>query len=159
MAQQGTKEYKAGHSFYISLPEYMSRVTYLNTAAAIQFIDTTRDIAGFVVMDTKEDLKLSGFNDNSITEFYKNFMKDFLKGQEGRTASSPTHIKLPDKNIIESDVSCYAKDVQSNTTHLYYLAGIVETKTSFYKVICFSSQANKNPYKPVFQSILYSLRD
>ena len=36
-AQATFKEYKAGHVFYISLPDYMSKTAGLNNAAIIQF--------------------------------------------------------------------------------------------------------------------------
>jgi hypothetical protein len=42
---------------------------------------------------------------------------------------------------------------------IYYLVGILETKTSYYKVISDTGIENKDKFKADFQKILYSLND
>lgn len=155
-SQTNLKEYKAGHVFNISLPDYMTKTSGLNNASAIQYKSTVKDVYGFVVFDTKEELSIIEMNYSNITEFYDDFIKDFLKDEKKRSVSNPLTQKIGEINFIETDVSYYDKDAK---TEIYYLVGIVETKNSFYKVLSWSTLENKNKFKADFQKILYSIKD
>ena len=88
-AQTELKQYKAGHTFDIGLPEYMGRTIGLNSVSAIEYKNAVKDVYGFVIFDTKEDLALVDMNYSSINEFYEDFIKDFLKDEERRNVSKP----------------------------------------------------------------------
>jgi len=156
LAQTPLKEYKAGHSFNVSLPDYMSKTSGLNSASAIQYKSTVKDVYGFIIYDTKEDLTLAEMNFSSISEFYENFIGGFLAKAEKREVSNPKSQKKGDVNFIESDLTFYSPEAQ---TDIYYLVGVVETKKAFYQVLSWSSAENKNKFKADFQKILYSLND
>ncbi len=155
-AQTELKQYKAGHSFDIGLPEYMSRTIGLNTASAIEYKSTVKDVYGFIIFDTKEDLALVDMKYSSINEFYEDFIKDFLKDEEKRKVSKPQSQKKGEIDFIECDVTYYDKDAK---TEIYYLVGVVETKTAYYKVLSWAVAENKDKFKADFQKILYSLKD
>jgi hypothetical protein len=57
-AQTELKEYKAGHTFNVSLPDYMTKTAGINSASAIQYKSAVKDVYGFVIFDTKEELGL-----------------------------------------------------------------------------------------------------
>lgn len=153
---QTTKEFKAGHSFTISLPEYMSRTVGLNNAAAIQYKSAVKDVAGFIIYDLKEELALAEMNFTSAREFYDSFIEDFLADQEDRKLSEPISQTKNGINIVEAEVTYFDKEAE---IEIYYLVGVVETKKSFYKVLSWSGADKKNTFKSDFQKILYSLRD
>ncbi|HEY6142853.1 MAG TPA: hypothetical protein VIV55_05395 [Flavobacterium sp.] len=155
-AQTPIKEYKVGHVVSISLPDYMTRTLGINDASILQYKSTVKDVYGFVIEDNKEDLALGEIVFSSINEFCEDFAKDFLKDEKKKTFSYPEYQKKGDINFAEFDATYYDKDAKAE---IYYLVGIVETKTSFYKVIGYSSKENKDKYKADFQSILYSLKD
>ncbi len=155
-AQTEFKPYKAGHTFDVSLPDYMSKTAGINSASAIQYKSVVKDVYGFIIFDTKEDLGLVEMNYASINEFYEEFMKEFLVDEEKRKVSKPQSQKKGDINFVECDVTYYDKDAKSE---IYYLVGIVETKTSYYKVLSWSLAENKSKFKADFQKILYSLKD
>jgi hypothetical protein len=155
-AQTTLKEYTGGHSFKISLPEYMSKTSGLNASAAIQYKNVVKDIYGFVIYDTKEELSLAQMNYSSLNEFYEEFVTDFLKDEDKRAISMPSSKKVGNVNFIECDASYYDKDIK---TEIYYLVGIVETNTSFYKIISWTSLDKKDKFKEDFQKILYSIKD
>ena len=155
-AQTALKEYKVGHVFNVSLPDYMSRTTGLNGASAIQYKSTVKDVYGFIIEDTKEDLSLVELNYSSINEFYEEFIKDFLKDEEKRKISKPQNKKIAEVNFIESDATYFDKEAK---IEIYYLVGIVETKSAYYKILSWSSEENKDKFKTDFQKILYSLKD
>lgn len=153
---QTTKEFKAGHAFTISLPDYMSRAVGLNNAAAIQYKSVVKDVAGFIIYDLKEELVLAEMNFTSAREFFDSFIEDFLADQENRKLSEPVSQTKNGINIVEADVTYYDKDAEMD---IYYLVGVVETKKSFYKVLSWSGADKKDTFKSDFQKILYSLKD
>jgi hypothetical protein len=155
-SQTTFKEQKAGHIFYVSLPEYMNKTVGLNTSASLQFKNSIKDIAGFIIEDNKEELKLAEMNYSSISEFYEDFIKDFLIDEEKRNISKPIIKNIGGINFVECDATYYEKESKLD---LYYFVGIAETSSSYYKVLCFGSLADKDKYKADFQKILYSLRD
>ena len=155
-AQTTMKEYKAGHVFYVSLPDYMTKTTDLNDAASIQFINNIKDIAGYIIFDTKEELELVNLKFSNATEFYETFIKDFLVKQKSRKVSEPQIKSMNGNNYVESDVTYFDKD---SKMEIYFYIGIVETKNSFYKLLCYGGIDSKEKYKNDFQAILYSLKD
>jgi hypothetical protein len=150
------KEYKVGHIFYVSLPDYMNKTIGLNSASIIQYKSTVKDIYGFIIEDTKEELSLAEMNYTSINEFYEDFIKGFVKDEEKRQVSTPQYQKKGTINFVECDVTYYDKDAK---IEIYYLVGIVETKSSFYKVLSWTAADKKDKFKADFQKILYSLKD
>ena len=155
-AQTGMKTYRAGHSFDISLPEYMSKTGGLNSSSAIQYKSLVKDVYGFVIFDTKEELELVEYKFASVNEFYEDFIKDFLKDEPKRALSKPITSTKNGINFIEVDLSYYDNDAK---TDIFYLVGIVETSKAYYKVLSWSTLENKKTFKIDFQKILYSLKD
>lgn len=156
LAQTNLKEYKVGHIVSVSLPDYMSRTVDVNNSSIIQYKSTVKDVYGFIIEDNKEELALAEINYSSINEFCEDFAKDFLKDEKKRTFTYPEYQKKGDINFAEYDATYYDKEAKAE---IYYLVGIVETKTSYYKVLSYTSKENKDKFKADFQSILYSLKD
>lgn len=155
VAQTSLKPYKAGHLFDISLQDYLTKTSGLNSAAAIQYQNKIKEIYGFVIFDTKEELELAEMKYSSINEFYEDFMNDFLKDEKSSVAK-PVFTKIGDINFVECDVIFTNEE---DKTEIYYLIGIVETKKSFYKVLTWTAGEDKNKYKEDFRKIVYSLKD
>jgi len=132
LAQNPLKEYKAGHVFYLSLPDYMGKTTGLNSAAIIQYKNQVKDIYGFVIEDNKEELALADLHYSSLNEFYDSFIKGFLKDEEKRTVSPAKYSAKGNIKFAEADASHYDKETEME---IYWLVGIVETKDAFYKVL------------------------
>lgn len=155
-AQTNQKEYKIGHVVTINLPDYMSKSIGINNSSIIQYKNTVKDVYGFIIEDNKEELAMADINYSSINEFCEDFAKDFLKDEKKKTFSYPDYKSIDDTNFAEFDATYYDKDAKAE---IYYLVGIVETKTSFYKVLSYTSKENKDKFKADFQSIIYSLKD
>ncbi len=155
-AQTTLKEHKVGHVVTVSLPDYMNRTFGLNDDAIIQYKSTVKDVYGFVIEDNKEEMTLAEMNFSSINEFCEEFAKDFLKDEKKKVFTYPEYKKIGDTNFAEFDATYYDKDAK---TEIYYLVGIVETKTAFYKILAYSTKENKDKFKADFQSILYSIKD
>jgi hypothetical protein len=155
-AQTNLKEHKAGHTFTVGLPEYMTKTIGLNSASTIQYKSVVKDVYGFIIVDTKEDLALAEMSYSSLNEFYDSFITDFLADQENRKVSEPKYSKKGTTNFVECDVSYFDKEAN---TDIYYLVGIVETNLSYYKILSWSVATSKEKFKADFQKIIYSLKD
>jgi hypothetical protein len=154
-AQPLMKEHKVGHIFYVSLPDYMSRTLGLNDVSVYQYKSVVKDVYGFIIEDDKEELALAELKYASINEFFEDFIKDFLKDEDQRKISKSEYQKKGDISFVECDASYYDKEAK---IEIYYLAGVVETKYSYYKVISWCEGTNKAKFKADFQKILYSFR-
>lgn len=155
-AQVPFKEYKVGHIVSVSLPDYMMKAGDLNSSSIIQYKNTVKDVYGFIIEDNKEEMLLSEITYSSIKEFYEDFIKDFLVDEEKRKVGAAQYQKKGEINFAEADVTYYDKDAKAD---IYYLVGIVETKTSFYKILSWCTVENKAKFKADFQKIIYSLKD
>ena len=155
-AQTPTKDLKVGHIFHISIPDYMDRTIGLNNAASVQFKNDVKDIGGFIIEDNKEELQLAQTHFATIREYYDYFIKDFLKDEEKRAVADPKTTVAGATSFIETDASCYDKDSKID---IYYYVCLVETASSYYKILCYTSLENKDKYKADFQKIAFNLRD
>ena len=61
-------KYTVGN-FTVNLPDYMSKTGGINNAATIQYQSVVKDVYGFVILDTKEELSLVEMNFGSVNEF------------------------------------------------------------------------------------------
>ena len=155
-AQTNFKEVKAGHIFYVSLPDYMSRTIGLNNSSTIQFKSVVKDVYGFIIEDFKDDLKLVEMSYGSASEFYDDFIKDFLVGEKNRKVAKPQVKSINGINFVESSVTYYDKEAGGD---IYYFVGIAETNSTYYKVLCWAAAENKEKFQADFQKILYSIQD
>ena len=155
-AQSGFKEIKAGHSFNVSLPVYMDKTIGLNDAASLQFKNSVKDVAGIVVVDTKEELQMAELKFANPEEFYESFVKDFLVDEASKKFTKTVSKGMGKVNFVEAEASYM--DTELNM-EIGYFIGIAETPSAFYKVLCWGSTENEAKYKADFQKILYSIKD
>jgi hypothetical protein len=148
-------QYKAGNVFDIAVPDYMTRTIGLNDVATVQYKNSVKDIYTIVIEDSKEELAIAAIFYASIQEFQEEFEKDFIKDEEKRTSSKPLFTAKNDIKFVEYDVSYYDSELK---IEVYYLVGIVETNSHFYKVLSWTNLTNKDKYKSDFQKILYSIK-
>ena len=146
---------KAGNIFDITIPDYMIRTVGLNDVATVQYKNSVKDIYTIVIEDSKEELKIADIFYSSLQEFQEEFEKDFIKDEKNRTSSKPLFTSKNNINFVEYDVSYYDEELK---IEVYYLVGIVETKSHFYKVLSWTNLSNKETFKTDFQKILYSLK-
>ncbi len=147
---------KAGHIFYLDIPDYMTKTVGLNDVASIQYKSSVKDIYTIAIEDSKEDLAILEIHYSTINEFQEEFANDFLNNEDKRTISKAIFKSKDNTNFAEFEASYFDKDAQ---IEIYYLIGIIETKTHFYKVLSWTTMENKDKYKADFQKIIYSLKD
>ncbi len=157
-SQEKFKNISAGHSFQISIPPYMNKTIGLNSDSSVEFIDKVKDIAGIVIVDTKEDLRLAEMNFSSIDDFYDHFAKDFLKDEKERYISQPKNDTEGNTKYIYFDASYLNTDDDESMT-IYYFISLIETEKAFYKLLCFGDKAMIEKYKNDFKSVMYTITD
>ena len=155
-SQTGFTAYRGGHEFDITVPTYMARTTGLNRAAIIQFKNSAKDVYALVIEDNKEELALAEMRFGSLEEFQEFTMNEFLKNEDQRKISTPVSKSINGFKYIHAEASYYDKEVKQS---VYYFFGIVETKTAYYKLLCYTSLDKKEKFKADFEKTLYSIHD
>lgn len=148
----------AGHTFQISIPPYMNRTIGLNSDSSVEFIDRVKDIAGIVIVDTKEELELAELKFGSINDFYDHFVKDFLQDEKERFISEAKSETKGNTKYIYFDASYLNTDDNESMT-IYYFVSIIETEKSYYKMLCFGDKTMVEKYKNDFKKVMYSIAD
>jgi hypothetical protein len=143
-AQSEFTAIKAGHVYSISIPDYMIKMVDLNDVATYQFGSEVKNGYGFVIEDSKEELLMYELKYENVTEFYDGFIKDFLVDLPKRKVSSTKTFSTEGVSYLQSEASYY--DEEAEDTYYYYIT-IVETKTHFYKVVCWTNADNKDKLK------------
>ncbi len=154
-AQTLMDKYKA-EDFTVSLTYYMSKIGGLNNDAVIQFRNMVKDVAGYIIKDEKSVKLIDDPANPDVNQVYDQFIKDFLKNKEERKVASAKVSTNGTAKFTSTDLT-YLDD--ETMIYYYYFVGIVETKKSFYKVICSSTLDTKSLFKNDFQKIFYSLKD
>lgn len=155
-AQSRMNKFIAGHKFEIQLPDYLIKTGGLNNSASIQFKNTVKEVYGYVIFDTKEELSLIEMKFSGVEEFYDTFIQDFLKGEEGRKVERINSGKMGAIQFKECEVTYQDKDAEIPIT---FYVGIVETNKSFYKVMCWSETVKIEKFREDFHNIMISIRD
>lgn len=150
------KEHKAGHVFYLSLPDYVQKTMGLNDAASLQFRNDELAVYGIVIVDDKSEMKDFDMSFASLEDYYKDFAGNFLKDLDRRRVGLPVSKTQGSVKFMECDASYYDKELGGE---LAYLVACAETPTAFFKIICWTTMGNRIKYKEDFRKIIYSLRD
>lgn len=154
-AQTVMDKYNVGE-FTVSLPYYMSKTGGLNNDAAIQFRNMVKDVSGYIINEEKTVKVIDDPANPDINQVYDEFLKVFLIDKKERKVTSPNLSTNGDAKFISTDLSYLDEETM---IYYYYFIGIVETKNSFYKVICSSGLDYKKLFKSDFQKIFYSIKD
>lgn len=153
---QNSTVYKAGNLFYVSLPDYLHKTRGLNSSATIQYKNVVKEVYGFIIEDTKEDLAMDEIQFSSMNEFFQDFINGFVKDKEKLKGLKPRYEKRGDISFAECELMLEATESMPS---IYYLIGVVETKSCYYKVLSWTKSENKDRFSEDFQKILYSVKD
>ncbi|SNR40083.1 protein BatD [Flavobacterium sp. ov086] len=146
--------YKAGHTFNISLPVYMSKTSGINSYSAMEYKSEKNDVRGYIIYDHKKNNNLP--ESYAVNDYYEAVIKDYMTYEEQRKVSAPEFLKKGPINFIETDMTIF--DTEKKKT-IYYFIGIAETNKAFYRIISWTPEENKTKVKTDFQNILYSIKD
>ena len=153
-AQTKFVEHKIGHYYYIEIPDYMSKTLELNSSASCQYSNVNKQAYMIVIEDSKEDLDLVNSKFTSPIDFYEDFIKSFSKNKEDVKVTDPKNLIINGNKAVQSEMTANV-----DSTDIYYLVTVIETKTYFYKILCWTVPESKDALKNDFIKMSSTLKD
>lgn len=151
---QGFSTKPGGNCYTLDIPDYLTKTYTLNDVASMQYQNTSKEAYVIVVEDEKDQLESLGMKFVNSRDFLENFLPDYLKDAKKRKQSSITEFISNDNGHSQVELTWEADD-----NKLYMLVTSVETKTHFYKVMCWTITENVDKLKSDFISISKSLKE
>jgi hypothetical protein len=145
---------KGGHCYTLDIPDYMVKTFELNDVASSQFMNSGKEAYAIVIEDSKELLQSRGLKFVNAKDFLESFLKSYNKDAEQRTESKITESIANGNNIAQAEVTW--KDEKAT---YFMITTAVESKTHFYKVMTWTTGANKGLLKADLLAISRSLKD
>lgn len=155
-AQTSFKDVKVGHIYNISIPSNMYKTVELIDGASFQFMDTIQNAYGYVIEESKEDIKLSGSTILNAKGYFDFIMEDFLIDLKKRKIGLAKTQILNGNTYIQNECSYFDEEDQAS---YYYYVTIVETGTHYYCLICYTSEDSKDKLKDQFYKIGLTIKE
>lgn len=150
----GSHELKVNNKYAITLPEAMKPVADLNEAASLQRADETRELYVVVIDESKEEMKKHDL-DYDLDLYFRNiFSRNVIESLSDASISEPE--KVAKDNASEMIVDVTGK---ADTTAVYYKAAIVETPSSFYQVLVWTTGSKREKLQEEMSGIVRSFRE
>jgi len=147
-------ERSGGHCYTLSLPDYFMKTYELNDVATLQYMNFEREAYVIVIEDDKDLLASLELTFASAEEFLKFFVDNYKVEFENRTVSEVEKFTENNNQHAQVEVSW-----RENDFDYFMIITAVETKTHFYKVMCWSLQENRNLLIQDYKAISRTLKD
>jgi hypothetical protein len=151
---QGFTSQKGGHCYTMDIPDYMLKTYELNDVASLQYINSAKEAYVIVIEDVKEQLQDVGIKFSNAKDFLKHFTADYKKDAKKRKLSSITEFESNGNGHAQVELSWKEDD-----TDFYMLITAVESKTHFYKVMCWTTVNNLDLLKEDFLTMSKTIKD
>lgn len=158
-SQTKFSEQKAGHIFFVSVPEYMVKTISLNDAATAQYMNASKNAYLIVIADSKEDLELSGQKFVSPKDFHDTNIAPLKAPENSPVETEGVEFVLNGNKYFQSELSVTLKEDDGSKMNISYLVTYVETKTHFYQILCWSLTPDFKNLQADFKKIASSLKD
>ena len=145
---------KGGNCFTIDLPDYMTKAFDLNSAASLQYQNTNKEAYIVVIEDSKEDLINLGAKFVNSNDFLEDFTKDYKIDSNNRKLGTISQFEANGNKHSQVEMSW-----TETGTNFYMLITIVETKTHFYKIMCWTILEYKDKLKKDFIALSKTLKE
>ncbi|WP_259016837.1 hypothetical protein [Emticicia fluvialis] len=158
-SQSTFAEQKAGHIYYVSVPNYMTRTVKLNEVASMQYVNTVKNAFMVVIDDSKEELEMKGIKFGSLREFHDENIIN-LKGEKNKwTETDPREFEWKGNRFFQSELEVDFKEANEEEVKITYLITYVETKKYYYQILCWSLSSEFDKLLPDFKKIATSIKD
>ncbi len=152
-AQQfATKQ--GGHCFTMDIPEYMTISYDLNDVATLQYQNAAKEAYVIAIDDSKNHLEFLGLKFMNAREFLDDFIAEYKKDAEKRKLGPIKEFVANDNKHAQVELSWKDDD-----DDYVMLITAVETKTHFYKILCWTLKDKKDKLEKDFITISASLKD
>jgi len=147
-AQQG------GHCYSLEIPEYMTKTYQLNDVATLQYQNISKEAYVIVIEDAKDHLESVGMKFVDSRDFLEYFITDYKIGTDKRKVNDISEFKSNNNGHAQVELIWNEDDMD-----FYMLITAVETKTHFYKIMCWTSDNYTELLKNDYLTISKSLKD
>lgn len=158
-AQTKFSEKKAGHVFYIAVPDYMIKTVGLNDAALAQYMNSTKNAYLIVIADSKEDLELSGQKFESPKDFHDSNITSLKAPENSPVETAGITFEVNGNKFFQSELKAALPQDDGSKLEISYLVTYIESKTHFYQVLCWTLTPNFSSLLPDFKKIASSMKD
>lgn len=147
-------EQKGGHVYTIEVPDYMVKTYQLNETASLQYQCVSKYAYMVVIDDAKQKLQDVGFKFVGAKVFLNVYLESYNTEAKNRKVGSVEEFKSNGYDHAQTEMTW-----TEGKTDYYLLITCVETKDYFYKILCWTTQKNKDKLKKDFLRISKSLKD
>jgi hypothetical protein len=153
---QEFSEYKVGHTYYVSIPDYLEQTDALSPGSPLQFQNKASEVYFVGMSESLADLEAADVKANTLKAYNKLFLETFGKseGFTNRVVGKENEIEVNGQKGVQYSVSMKMK-----TYPLYYLVTIIKSDTHFYRLIGWTLASQKDKYSEDFKKIAASLRE
>jgi len=152
-AQEFTTK-KGGHCFTMDIPDYMAISYDLNDVATLQYQNVVKEAYIIAIDDSKNHLEFVGLKFMNAREFLDDFIGEYKKDADKRKQGEIKEFVANDNKHAQVTLSWTDEEVD-----YAMLITTVETKTHFYKILCWTLKDNKDKLFNDFVTIAASLKD
>ena len=145
---------RGGHCYELQMPAYLTKAYDLNDAASLQYKSLVRDAYVIVIEDAKDHLNSMGMVFGNAGEFLNYFVDDFKAGAQNRSLGEVLEFEANGNRHAQAALTWLENEVE-----FYMLITAVETRTHFYKIMCWTTAAQAGRLGPDFEAISRSLTD
>jgi len=157
--QTSFTEQKAGHIYFVAVPDYMTKSVTLNDVASMQYINSVKNAFMVVIDDSKDDLGMKGIKFATLKDFHDENIKH-LRGEENKSAESkPVEFELKGNKFYQTELQVDFKEADDEEVKITYLITYVETKKYYYQILCWSLSSEFKKLLPDFKKIAASIKD
>ncbi|PVY39242.1 hypothetical protein [Pontibacter virosus] len=132
----------------------MVKTYELNDVASSQYFNKNKEAYAIVIEDSKDELEVRGMRFENAVEFLDNFAADYKKEEKRRKLSKTKAFESNGNQIAQNELKWIDEDGE-----FFMLITAVETKTHFYKVICWTLASNAPQLKEDFKHLSASIKD
>ncbi len=144
---------KGGHCYTMEIPDYLIKTFDLNDVASLQYKNEAKEAYVIVIEDNKQHLESLGMKFLNAEDFLENFLQDY------RTEGNREFTPVANFQANGNDFSQVEMTWEQENLAFFMLVTSVETKTHFYKVLCWTIKENRNMFIDDFKKIAKSLKD
>lgn len=152
-------EQKAGHIYYVSVPDYMTKTISLNDVATMQYLNSVKNAYLVIIDDSKEELEMKGVKFASLKDFHDENIAHLKEEENEPVESKAVEFEANGNKFYQSDLSVILKEKDAPEVKITYLITYVETKRYYYQILCWSLSPDYKNLLPDFKKIAASIKD
>lgn len=151
---QGFSTQQGGHCYSMEIPNYLTRTYQLNNVATLQYQNTSKEAYVIVIEDNKDHLESLGMKFIDSKDFLEDFINNYKKGALNRKTNDILQFETNGNGHAQVELFW-----NEDNMDFYMLITAVETRTHFYKIMCWTTSDFSDKLKEDYLTISRSLKD